>query len=90
MPEIKNKQVKKLHDQIKQLQISTKNNCENIKKLLPLVELIPTLNEIVEDEKSKRWLAKRIVSFLKIAGIIIGSLAAIFGIGFAIMKEVRK
>jgi len=90
MSEIKNKQVGKLHDQINALQIATKNNCQNIEKLLPLVSLIPTLNDIVEDEKSKRWLAKRIVNYLKITGIIIGSLAAIFGIGFAIMKEVRK
>ena len=59
-------------------------------KLMPLTELIPTLKIIVEDEKGKRWLAKRIVNFLKIAGIVIGSAGAIFWILWAIIKEFRK
>jgi len=57
---------------------------------MPLTELIPTLKQIVEDEKAKRWLAKRIVNFLKIAGIVIASLATIFGILWTIIKELRK
>ena len=56
-------------------------------KLMPLAELIPTLKQIVEDEQAKRWLAKRIITFLKIAGIIVGSLAAVFGIIWAIIKK---
>jgi len=63
---------------------------EKLDKLMPLTELIPTLKIIVEDEKAKRWLAKRIVNFLKISGIIIGTFATVFGIIWAIIKELRK
>lgn len=73
------------------------NHCKvNIKtdkkldKLMPLAELIPVLKTIANDEQSKRWLAKRIINFLKIAGIIIGSAMAITGIIWQIIKEIRK
>jgi len=59
-------------------------------RLMPLAELIPTLKRIAEDEQSKRWLAKRIVSFLKITAIIIGSMVAVIGIVWQLIKELRK
>lgn len=61
-----------------------------IDKLMPLAELIPVLQEIVNDEQSKRWLAKRVLNFLKIAGIVLGMMAATFGIIWQIIKEIRK
>jgi len=52
--------------------------------------LVPTLKRIVEAEEAKTWLSIKVANFLKMAGIVIGGLGGLFGIGWAIWRELKK
>lgn len=71
-------QVGKIHDQITQLQITAKNNCENIAKLLPLVGLIPTLNDVVENQKANIYMGRKLIRWVGYVSAMIGLIYLIF------------
>ena len=52
---------------------------KKLDQLMPLVDLIPTLNEIVEEKKAATLVGKKIIR-------VIGYTAAIIGILYAIFK----
>ena len=60
---------------------------ETLEELKPL---IPTLKRIVAAEEAKTWLSIRIASGIKITAAIGTALAAIFGILWAVYKELKR
>jgi len=80
-------QVGKLHDQITKLQITAKNNCENIAKLTismdklsPLTEddLIPTLKSIVKTQEANTIVAKNVLKIIGYLSAVVGLLYLVF------------
>jgi len=55
-----------------------KSNASKIDKLLPLVNLIPTLNEIVENQKAMSIVGKKVLKIIGVISAIIGLIYLIF------------
>jgi t-SNARE complex subunit (syntaxin) len=53
-------------------------------------ELVPTLRKVAEADKAKTWLSIQVANALRIIGIIVGIMAGLFGVAWAIYKEWRK
>ena len=64
---------------------STATTVNDLKQLLPLVALIPTLEEIVENQKAATIIGKKIFKIIGVISAIIGLIYLIFRFG----KEIR-
>jgi hypothetical protein len=71
-------QVGKIHEQISELQITAKNNYQNIEKLLPLVTLIPSIEDIVENQRATALIGRKILKWIAVISAILGLLYLIF------------
>lgn len=56
---------------------------DQLKKLMPLADLIPTLKEIVEEKKSMTFVGKKILK-------IIGYVAAVIGLMISIIELYKR
>lgn len=55
-----------------------KITAEQVNKLMPLVDLIPTLNEIVENQKANVYIGRKIIKIIGVISAIVGLLYLIF------------
>lgn len=53
-------------------------NGENIKKLLPLADLAPTLNEIVENQKAFTYVGRKVLRIIGYIAAVVGLLIGLF------------
>jgi hypothetical protein len=49
-----------------------------------------TITNIIKAEQAKSWLSIRVANGLKITGVVIAALAAIFGVFYSIYKEMKR
>jgi len=62
-----------------------------IRRTLDKIEaLVPVLQEIVDEKKAMTILSKKIANSIKNFSIFIGIVGTIFGIAYAIYKELKK
>ena len=75
------------HDQIQDVRehmvskndflIHCKSNDKNFERLMPLADLIPTLESIVEEKRLQTLMAKKIVRAIGVIATIVGTIAAV-------------
>ena len=80
--------------QVKKLEVAFNQHCavgdmrdrendKKIDKLLPLVELIPTIQSMVEDQKATVYLGRKILR-------VIGAISAVVGLAYLILQFWRE
>ena len=75
-----------LDTHIKMQLINDEITSENFKKLMPLTEIIPTINSMVEDRKANTIIGRRIVKILGVMGAVASILWAAVSIWHSIEK----
>jgi len=67
-----------LQTHCKENELRDKMNDEKLEKLMPLVDLIPTLNELVESQKATVYMSRKLLKFVGVVSSVIGLLYLIF------------
>lgn len=67
-----------LQNHCQENELRDKMNDEKLEKLMPLVDLIPTLNELAEAQKATVYMSRKFLRFVGVVSSVIGLLYLIF------------